>query len=60
LWGYRPHNTIICEPCQSGKITRSPFLASSSHAIAQTIDENAKELREQFNAADHRIEELEK
>jgi hypothetical protein len=51
---------INCEPCQSGKITRSIFLASSSHATAQTGDENVGELREQLNAADRRIEELEK
>jgi uncharacterized protein (UPF0335 family) len=33
---------------------------SSSHATAQTGDENAGELREQLNAAVRRIEELEK
>jgi hypothetical protein len=56
----RTKDTINCEPCQSGKIKRSPFHASSSHATAQTGDENAGELREQLNAADRRIEELKK
>jgi hypothetical protein len=55
----RTKDTISCEPCQSGKITRNPFLSSLSHATAQTGDENAGELREQFTA-DRRIEELEK
>jgi small-conductance mechanosensitive channel len=56
----RTRDTINCEPCQSEKITRSPFHVSSSHATAQTGHENAGELREQLNAADHRIEELKK
>jgi hypothetical protein len=56
----RTKNTINCEPCQSGKITRNPFHASSSHATAWTADENVGELRKQLNAADSRIEELEK
>jgi hypothetical protein len=31
----RTKDKINCEPCQSGKIVRSPFLASSSHATAR-------------------------
>jgi hypothetical protein len=55
----RTKDTINCEPCQSGKITRSPHV-SSSHATAQAGDENAGKLQEQLNAADRRIEGLEK
>jgi hypothetical protein len=58
VYSSRTKDTINCEPCESGKITRSPFHASSSHATTQTGDENAGELREQLNAADRRIEEL--